>query len=521
MKHLLMRILPVCATVAAVVGAVLCLLLVSGQARVVVTHGVSMNPVYYQGDLVVVARAETYKVGDIVAYHVHGGSVVALHRIIGGNADGFTIKGDNNQSTDIDHPTSAQIIGKAILHVPQAGTALKALASPPVLSLAAFALLGGSTRALTRRRRRRARRKTAMSRHLDTAAPERPRALAGLLRQPFRPWAGAAAAAAVLSAALGAWAWTGPAGPAAPGTTAQGQSMSFSYTAPVHQSPAYDGTTVSSPDPVFRRVLAGAITVAYTYHGPSGTIGVDAQLSNAGGWHTTIPLTAPAPFAGTAHSGTVQLDLSVLEARAEAAAVASGTQASPVTVAVVPTVHAAGTDYSPALRLTLTPLQLSLADAASLTSQAPAAAASPASQRKLTLGAWSLTAVAARPLSGGVFAAALLALAALAVAGRRRGPVGEAEEIRGRWGSLLVPVHPMPTPLGRAVVDVADFATLARLAERYGLLVLHWSRSGVETFLVNDESTAYRYRTGNTTAQASDVAEATEAEESVRSLGGA
>jgi len=41
-----------------------------------------------------------------------------------------------------------------------------------------------------------------------------------------------------------------------------------------------------------------------------------------------------------------------------------------------------------------------------------------------------------------------------------------------------------------------DFATLAKLAERYQLLVLHWSRSDVETFVVQDQATTYRYRTG-------------------------
>jgi hypothetical protein len=58
----------------------------------------------------------------------------------------------------------------------------------------------------------------------------------------------------------------------------------------------------------------------------------------------------------------------------------------------------------------------------------------------------------------------------------------------------------MTTAPGRAPIDVTDFATLAKLAERYGLLILHWSRSGVETFIVQDENTTYRYRTGDTKA---------------------
>jgi hypothetical protein len=52
----------------------------------------------------------------------------------------------------------------------------------------------------------------------------------------------------------------------------------------------------------------------------------------------------------------------------------------------------------------------------------------------------------------------------------------------------------MPAPQGRPVIDVTTFATLAKLAERYGLLVLHWTRSGVETFVVQDENITYRYR---------------------------
>ena len=46
------------------------------------------------------------------------------------------------------------------------------------------------------------------------------------------------------------------------------------------------------------------------------------------------------------------------------------------------------------------------------------------------------------------------------------------------------------------MIEVAEFATLAKLAERCGLLVLHWSRADVETFIVLDENTTYRYRTG-------------------------
>ncbi len=48
----------------------------------------------------------------------------------------------------------------------------------------------------------------------------------------------------------------------------------------------------------------------------------------------------------------------------------------------------------------------------------------------------------------------------------------------------------------RPVIDVAEFGTLVKLAERYGLLILHWTRSDIDTFLVHDDASTYRYRVG-------------------------
>jgi hypothetical protein len=76
----------------------------------------------------------------------------------------------------------------------------------------------------------------------------------------------------------------------------------------------------------------------------------------------------------------------------------------------------------------------------------------------------------------------------------------EGEAIRRRYASMLARVQPVPIPAGHRVIDVTTFPTLAKLADRYGLLVLHWARSDVETFIVQDENTTYRYRAGSETA---------------------
>jgi hypothetical protein len=48
--------------------------------------------------------------------------------------------------------------------------------------------------------------------------------------------------------------------------------------------------------------------------------------------------------------------------------------------------------------------------------------------------------------------------------------------------------------LGWPPVDVTSFKALARLAESAGQLVLHHQADAVDTYLVNDNGTVYRYQ---------------------------
>ena len=120
------------------------------------------------------------------------------------------------------------------------------------------------------------------------------------------------------------------------------------------------------------------------------------------------------------------------------------------------------------------------------------------------VGPFHLGVVTARILSLVLLLGSLIAAVLLFRIARRTPPVDEVTRITQRYGPLLATVEPIATPQNVPVIEVTEFATLAKLAERCGQLVMHWSRSDVETFVILDEGTTYRYRTSSATTPAAD-----------------
>jgi signal peptidase len=117
-----------------------------GNLGVTVVSGQSMEPTYVTGDLVITWRSSDYAIGDIVVYSPPNsdfGRLRVVHRIIDQYPDGrFTLQGDNNPSPDPWFPTSDDIEGRAVLHIPSAGNILVTLLSPLFLALIAAVLIG-------------------------------------------------------------------------------------------------------------------------------------------------------------------------------------------------------------------------------------------------------------------------------------------------------------------------------------------------------------------------------------------
>lgn len=132
--------------IARVLGSVVGLLLTAGVVALcwpatlggttayVLVSGDSMEPTMHSGDLAVLRRQPSYQRGDIVAFRVPRGEVgagqVVIHRVVGGNADGYRLLGDNKAHEDPWQPAQGDVLGRRVLLVPRAGQAVQTIANP-------------------------------------------------------------------------------------------------------------------------------------------------------------------------------------------------------------------------------------------------------------------------------------------------------------------------------------------------------------------------------------------------------
>ena len=292
----------------------------SGRMRYVVTSGVSMQPSYQAGDLVFVAPADRYSVGDVVAYEAGARDrVVVLHRIIGGDAAGFELKGDNNRSVDPARPGADQILGRAVLHVPNVGAVTS---SPITRTVAVVALLA------------------LMAALIKTPAPKRGGAH-GSRRASDRSttlWKTLIALDVLLLAAVTAAYGLDTRAPEPLRVTTQTSALRYQATAPVSQT--YPTGEIVTGDPVFTK-LVDTVDVSFRYSTDApaaevrGTARLDVELSTSTGWQTTIPLVARSPLVDDRADLTKTLDLAAVQRIADEVATETGVGTGPVDIAVV------------------------------------------------------------------------------------------------------------------------------------------------------------------------------------------
>jgi hypothetical protein len=294
------------------------------------------------------------------------------------------------------------------------------------------------------------------------------------------------------------------------------QQVSLDYHAGAPAGPVYPGGVVRTGEPIFLQ-LVHRLQLQINYRlstaassSLSGTQQAVLQLTGPTGWSRSVPLGQATHFNGTHATTQATVDLNQLQSLLARVQKLTGISASSgYTISVVPKVNISGTlagqtlktSFGPALSFRLQGLQLQPQGGSGQPSHPLVAFAS--SQRGSVSGITTATntlGVAGHSLSvqtirwsalGGFLLAVAIALVTLLL--RRGQPFEEAARIEEQYGHLIVPIV-NADDLGWPPIDVTSIQALVRLAQSGERLILHHRGNGVDTYLVNDEGTVYRYQ---------------------------
>jgi signal peptidase I len=475
-------------------------LALGGGTTYLATHGVSMEPEFRAGDLAILRTADRYAVGDVVAYRSPSLNTVVMHRIVSADVTGFVTQGDNNDWLDQDKPSEGEILGRLFFRIPRGGIALDALSSPGAVVFVVCGLLlvaGNARRPPVRRHLRAAGRRVARR----TAAYSMP------IRSHARQTALGAGAVALVALVVGGVLLVLPSTQTDTRTLQVTQQGRFSYTGAAERGTTYPSGVIETGDTVWTK-LARQVTVSFanTVMGPEltdvhGTMRLDVSVTATDGWTAVVTQGPVATLDGGTGTATVTVEPAAAAALlsrhyAEIGGVGGGSS-----LAVTPVVEMTGlaegrsfTAGSPAgLSFTLDAASLT-PSAVTETDLAPIAKTDVAIEevvpRTIPVLDFQVPIGVARLVAVGIFAVALLVLGAGAWIGRtRRGDA--ADQFLVRHADRILPVaafNPGPT-----VFDVADAASLHRVAERFDTVVLHHHADDEDVFVVRDADATYRF----------------------------
>lgn len=479
---------------------------IGGSTTYVVTSGVSMQPRFHTGDLALVRPADHYRVGMIVAYRSSLLKVVVLHRIVAIHDGHYTFKGDNNNFLDPVHPIRSQLVGALWLRVPHGGRILHAVHSRvTVILLCVFVgllLVGGTEK--RRRGRRGANRPPRPQQARPMTRPRDNGSLAPSLRGLLTGVAVGAAAFVV----LGGFALNHPTTKPATHSVTYSQTATFGYHATAPRGVVYPDGTIHTGDPIFLTLVHRiGVKVGYQFNAPlasgvRGTLQLLLSLTGPSGWSRTIALTPVRRFRGVHSALNTTVDLAPIQSLLLQVAKQTGmpgTYGTTIAVTLAARVHASvagqplDQNYTGTENFTLQPLQLQAAGAGGFAAKkgSVSIATTVADPFHLLGVRMSYSMLSWISLVGFILCAA--AIVPLALLLRRNRAFDEAARIRNRYGHLLVPIL-IGEDLGWPPVDVINFKALVRLAETAGQVILHHQADAVDTYLVNDNGTVYRYQ---------------------------
>jgi signal peptidase I len=465
-----------------------------GATTYVATHGASMHPRFSSGDLAVLRPAETYAVGDVVAFHSVELNTTVMHRIFAREGDRFVTQGDNNSWIDPDRPSVGEVLGRLWFRIPEGGDVVAVVRTPALLT---FAALAGAVLLWRLRAARGLPRRDELRRRIPAVAmPVRARA---------RQVAAAAGALALLCAAGGAALFVLPATDVEEQTLQVTQQGAYTYGGTATRGVTYPDGVIETGDPVYTALLRTlTVQIALDVTGPGldslrGAARLDVSVAAPDGWTAPLGSGPAASVEGGSLSASVAVDLARAVDLMKRHHEEIGTTAGGAIVRVTPVVELAGTlQGQPFTATAPPPLRLDLDASALRLAGDPAEVLESSTVTDLTIeqvtdhhvtvfGASVPVGLARTVVLSLLVVAALVAGGAVWLGWPRSGST--VDEFLVRHAGRIVEVNSFT--LGATVIDVTDPDALHLVAERLDGLVLHHIGPYGHLFAVQDADTTY------------------------------
>lgn len=468
-----------------------------GRASYVIIDGNSMEPGFHTGDLVILTKASSYNIGDIVSYHDPRMNARIIHRIIGIQDGRFIMKGDNNNWIDTTHPLQSEILGKKYIYLPKVGKWVKWLRVPLNMSLIVGLFGGGiiySMTVQTKNTQNRRRQKTSKSTGSYFAVPLY---LLGIISMFFLASTVFSFSKSLLKGA---------------DKIAYTESGVFSYTASGTPN-AYDSGNAVSGEPVFLKLTCNLnldYKFAFISAQPENISGIYHLLAivrdQRSGWQRTLQLTPDSSFTGIAFNNQASLDICRIISMVKSVEAETGVQSGSYSLQIISNVTVRGKvsgqqfldtfDHPLTFQFDNSRLYINNFDPKNDPFHKTTQKLIPnpsMTDNTISILKFKFPVKVIRLISIVGLVVSSTGLLLLAMYYDKLSKLDKAMYIKLKYGSMIIDVSISGPDNVKMVIDVGSMEELISLATRQNSLILHMEREKKHYYLIENEGTIYRY----------------------------
>ncbi len=500
---------------------------VGGMASYIIVIGKSMEPKFHKDDLVIIHREPIYQVGDAIVYRNLELQNFVFHRIVSQQSGHYALKGDNNSWVDTYQPSHEEVIGKLWLYIPQGGVVIQKIRNPYVMMVIAGVLGAFLANSMFKKKPKdkkpmnnksmrewfAAIKQKTRSWLIKTNLPEPQGALnvgQGEILEGSFFVLGLAAFASLI---LGIISFSRPTYRIAQSDLGYEHLGIFSYSAPTSQG-VYDADTIKSGDPIFTKLTCSVnINFQYTLvagqaENIAGTYQLTGMISEPiSGWQRILPLQEEASFTGTTFGTTARLDLCRINELIQSMEQETDFHPGSYTLLIIPNVKLNGeisnrvleTTFNSALTFQYDHVQFHLVQNEGQGNPWTFTETGILHDEHKEANTWLFLGreIPIPTLRLVALCGLIASLGGIALLGWRVQSLSQLNPgkfFHIKYASIMIDVQNVDSVLSSSIVNVASIDALAKLAERFSVMILHTEQGNQHTYYVQANGTTYQFR---------------------------